>query len=459
MGMKHFAVISFFAAAAFVGCAKLGSEAVETVPSEEQTENTPFIIRVDTPVPEPSATKTTFNEETYEVNWSAGDALAVRINGSETTYEFVNKTGETNEFTCADFHPTEGTTYEYDILYPYSANGQFTMSGGVKTPMHGTGTAVGSASPNVPINQLTALIKVAIKNANAVGTSTLTALRVERTDGGILGGLHTVEGPVEGNNINYTTVTAQNKKIAAGESIDMYLQCAPFTADEDMKLLVRYTVDGVEYVAEKTISKGTSFNAGTVNKTSVSFAAPDAIFIDFGSKSTTGWNNITDVKAASVELRDTKSESTGMTLSLSGDWKLQNPVGYEPERYVEFGNSQYPKSAWYDSFMLQNTSGTMVFNGMLEDAVYRFTIASYRWNGTPEARITRFELSGLENLGSIDVNQGTKDTKLSDIANHFAVFENVKPDEKGCVTLTVTPIQTDRACDAHLSAIKIERIK
>lgn len=163
MGMKHFAVISFFAAAAFVGCAKLGSEAVETVPSEEQTENTPFIIRVDTPVPELSATKTTFNEETYEVNWSAGDALAVRINGSETTYEFVNETGETNEFTCADFHPEDGIEYEYDILYPYSKDGVYTLAGGIKTPMYGKATAVGSNQPNVQLQQLSGIIKLTIK--------------------------------------------------------------------------------------------------------------------------------------------------------------------------------------------------------------------------------------------------------------------------------------------------------
>lgn len=453
--MKPYAILPLMAAA-LAGCAKVAPETVETAPSEE---NTPFVIYVGLP----ESTKTSFNEKTCEVSWSDGDALAVKIAGLNDgkAYEFVKVDGVDNAFSCSDFKPVDGVTYEYDILYPYSANGQFTMSGGVKTPMHGIGTAVGTDSPNVRLDQLTALIKVTITNENAVGTSTLTALRVERADGGILGGPHTVDGPVEGNNINYTTVTGQNKKIAAGESIAMYLQCAPFTAAAGSKLLVKYTVDGVEYVEEKTVSKDkdVEFKAGTVNKTAVSFAAPDAIFIDFGSKSTTGWNNITDVKVASVELRDTKSESTGMTLSLSGDWKLQNPVGYEPELYVEFGNSQYPKSAWYDSFMLQNTPGTVVFNGMLEDAVYRFTIASYRWNGTPEARITRFELSGHENFGSIDINQGTKDTKLSDIANHFAVFENVKPDEKGCVTLTVTPIQTDKACDAHLSAIKIERIK
>lgn len=450
--MKCYAILPLMAAA-LAGCAKVAPETVETVPSEE---NTPFVIYVGLP----EATKTSFDEKTYAVSWDKDDALAVTIDGK--LYKFDKVEGVDNAFS-SEFVPKEGVEYTYDILYPYSTDGKFTMSGGVKTPMHGVGTAVGDAPLNVRLNQLTALIKVTVNNGNELGTATLTSISVERADGGILGGKHKLEGstvvPVEGETVSSTTVGSQNKKIAARESIDMYLQCAPFTAAKDSKLLVKYTVDGVEYVEEKSFSKDVEFRAGTVNKTSVSFEAPDAIFIDFGSKSTTGWNNITDVKAASVELRDTKSESTGMALSLSGNWKLQNPVGYEPELYVEYGNSQYPKSAWYDSFMLQNTSGTVVFNGMLADAVYRFTIASYRWNGTPEARITRFELSGLEDFGSIDINQGTKDTKLSDVSNHFAVFEDVKPDEKGCVTLTVTPVQTDKACDAHLSAIKIERIK
>lgn len=42
--MKHF-VISFLAAAALVGCAKLGLETVESTPSEGQT---PFVLYVST---------------------------------------------------------------------------------------------------------------------------------------------------------------------------------------------------------------------------------------------------------------------------------------------------------------------------------------------------------------------------------------------------------------------------
>ena len=282
MEMKRFAAISFFVAAAFVGCAKLGSEAVETVPSEEQAENTPFIIRVDTPVPEPSATKTTFNEETYEVNWSAGDALAVRINGSETTYEFVNKTGETNEFTCADFHPEDGIEYEYDILYPYSKDGVYTLAGGIKTPMYGKATAVGSNQPNVRLQQLSGIIKLTIKNENAIGTATLTDLKIERTDGGILGGKHTYDRatgksvPTK-DAVIYTMVGGQNKQIPAGESIAMCLQCAPFAGTVGTGLKITYKVNGTEYTETRIFKKDIEFAAGKVNKTSVTFAETQCV--------------------------------------------------------------------------------------------------------------------------------------------------------------------------------------
>lgn len=449
--MKRYAILPLMVAA-LAGCAEIGPDAVGNLTPEGDS---PFVIHVGLPAGVPES-KTSFNEETYAVSWSTGDELAVKIDGE--LYKFVKVDGVDNAFSCSEFKPVEGVEYLYDILYPYSLNGQFTMSGGVKAPMHGKGKAVGSASPDVQLEQLTALIKVTVKNENVAGTATLTSLSVERADGGILGGKHTIDGPVEGETVSTTTVGSQNKKIAAGESIVMFLQCAPFTAAPGSKLLVKCTVDGVDYVTEKTFTKEVKFEAGKVNRTYVSFLS-NAIFIDFGSKPTEGWNNITDPKSADIELLNPKSEPTGLSLSLAGNWKLQDPITYEPTLDVVYGNSVYPLSAWYDSFLLQNSSGTLKFSGMPADAVYRFTIVAYRWNGTPSARITRFGLTGHEDFGAKDINQGTRDSELSDTANHFAVFENVKPDSEGCVTLTVTPITVGKVCDAHLSAIKIERIK
>lgn len=265
--MKRLA-ISFLAAAALVGCAKLGLETVESTPSEEQA---PFVLYVSTSseAQQPSETKTSFNDETYEVTWSDNDALAVTIGGK--LYKFTKVKGQENAFSCSDFKPEAGVEYEYDILYPYSENGQFATSGYAKTPMHGTAKAVGSASPNVGLEQLTGIIKVTIKNENAVGTATLTELHIERTDGGILGGPHTLAGPVEGKTATYTEVLKQNEKIEAGKSFDKCLQCAPFTATAGSSLLIRYKVDGTEYTETKTFSKDVVFAAGKVNRTSVSF--------------------------------------------------------------------------------------------------------------------------------------------------------------------------------------------
>ena len=282
--MKRLA-ISFLAAAALAGCAKLGLETVESTPSEEQA---PFVLYVSTSseAQQPSSTKTSFNEKTYEVTWSDNDALAVTIDGQ--LYKFTKVKGEENAFSCSDFKPEEGVEYEYDILYPYSEKGQYATSGYAKTPMHGTAKAVGSASPNVRLKQLTCVIKVTVKNENAVGTAKLTTLRIERTDKGILGGQHTVKGePVNGD--TFTQLINQDKKVAAGKSMDICLQCAPFTAKAGTSLLFKYTVDGKDYTETKTFSKDVVFAAGKVNTTSVSFgetqyviegtAVPDGIHL------------------------------------------------------------------------------------------------------------------------------------------------------------------------------------
>ena len=284
--MKRLA-ISFLAAAALAGCAKLGLETVESTPSEEQA---PFVLYVSTSseAQQPSSTKTSFNEKTYEVTWSDNDALAVTIDGQ--LYKFTKVKGEENAFSCSDFKPEEGVEYEYDILYPYSEKGQYATSGYAKTPMHGTAKAVGSASPNVRLKQLTCVIKVTVKNENAVGTAKLTTLHIERTDKGILGGQHTVKGgPVEGKTDIFTELKNQDKKVAAGKSMDICLQCAPFTAKAGTGLLFKYTVDGKDYTETKTFSKDVVFAAGKVNRTSVSFgetqyviegtAVPDGIHL------------------------------------------------------------------------------------------------------------------------------------------------------------------------------------
>ena len=264
--MKRLA-ISFLAAAALAGCAKLGLETVESTPSEEQA---PFVLYVSTAseAQQPSATKTSFNEKTYEVTWSDNDSIAVTIN--KNLYKFTKIKDKDNAFACSDFVPEEGVEYEYDILYPYSKNGQFTMSGYAKTPMHGTAKAVGSASPNVGLKQLSCVIKVTLKNENAVGTAKLTTLYIERTDGGILGGQHTVKGPVNGQTEIFTQLIRQDKKVDAGKSMDICLQCAPFTAKAGTSLLFKYTVDGKDYTEKKTFSKDVVFAAGKVNRTSIS---------------------------------------------------------------------------------------------------------------------------------------------------------------------------------------------
>lgn len=266
MIMKHF-VISFLAAAALVGCAKLGLETVESTPSEGQT---PFVLYVSTPSGDwqPSSTKTSFNEKTYEVTWSDNDAIAVTIN-NDHLYKFTKVKDKDNAFACSEFVPKEGEVYEYDILYPYDDKGQYATSGYAKTPMHGTAKAVGSASPNVRLKQLTCVIKVTVKNENAVGTAKLTTLRIERTDGGILGGQHTVKGePVNGD--TFTQLIRQDKKVDAGKSMDICLQCAPFTAKAGTSLLFKYTVDGKDYTETKTFSTDVEFAAGRVNRTSIS---------------------------------------------------------------------------------------------------------------------------------------------------------------------------------------------
>lgn len=450
--------VAFFAATTLFGCAK--SE-VDTVEGEK----VPFTIYVTSS--SDADTKTSFDEDKHTVNWSKGDAIAVMVNGSKP-YKFTNQTGEDNAFTCDDFMNLEkGKEYEYELLYPYSDDLKFTMSGGIKTPMYGTATVTGSASPEVRMKQLSAIIKVTVNNESAQ-TVTLSSLRIERADGGVLGGKHTIDGGVvkvvEGSTVTYTEVNGQSKKIAAGGSVDMYLQCAPFTAVSGTSLNITFAVSGVEYSAVKTFAKDVEFAAGKINRTSVSFKQEEskAIKIDFGAsnKTTAGWNNVTSTSAEDVfSLKYADDTDSGITLSVGDGWGIQDAVGGEPNTSVTYNDIQYPLTAWSDSFTFSGeTARTMTFSGLNPEKKYKFTIAAYRWNGTESARITWVSLTGSTGTESESkkLYQGVKDkTRLEVFDNHFAVFENVVPDAEGKVVLNVTA-EMATVQQAHISAMVIE---
>ncbi len=447
-------LIAFFAVAALSGCSK--SEVSSDVGGK-----TTFTIYVS--APSDNVTKTSFDESTYEVSWSKGDALAVIINGE--TYKFVNETGG-NAFTCADFTPVEGTEYAYELIYPYSSDLIFTMSGGVKTPMYGTATTVGGDAPEITMKQLSALIKVTVKNESEQGESTLSSLRIERADGGVLGGKHhIVDGQLQAteNAVAYTEVNNQSKKIAAGSSVDMFLQCAPFTAESGTTLNISYTVNGKAYQANKTFTKEVEFVAGKVNRTSVSFKeeTDNAIYVDFGDsdKTTSGWNNITKVNAEGVKLQYLDGTDSGVAITVGSGWSVYKPVGGE-SGYATYNEIQYPITAWSDAFMFSGSGEkTMTFSGLDSGKAYKFTIAAFRWNGTSTARATNYWLVGKTTTDSKKVYQGTKvdgkDSLTKNIENHFAVFENVTPDAEGNVVLNVTADLIGKVQEAHVSAVVI----
>lgn len=444
--------MAFFAVAALAGCSK------SEVNNSAEDERIPFTIYVS--ASSDNGTKTSFDESTYAVTWVKGDALAVKIDNSETPYKFVNKTGEDNAFTCDDFTPGEGE-HTYEILYPYDKDFKFTMSGGIKTPMYGTATATGSDAPEVEMKQLSAIIKVTVKNESESGTAALSSLRIERVDGGVLGGKHQiVEGkaePVSGSTVSYTEVNSQSKKIAAGASVDMYLQCAPFTAEAGATLNIKYTVNGKEYSAEKTFTKNVEFVAGKVNRTTVSFKTK-AIYIDFGANVTTGWNSVTSVSAKDVNLLYLDGTDSGIDFSIGDGWALYDPVKSEPKEYITYNNIQYPLTAWSDAFMFEKTSDSreMTFSGLDSEKSYKFTIMAFRWNGTPTARATNYWLVGASTTDTKKVYQGVKDKMPTNITNHFAVFENVVPDADGKVVLNITADLIGTVQQAHVSAIVIE---
>ncbi len=475
MGMKHFAVISFFAAAAFVGCAKLGSEAVETVPSEEQTENTPFIIRVDTPVPEPSATKTTFEPVDYKVLWEDSDELALTV-GTEV-YKFTKISGDNNTFICYDFKvPKEDT--EATILYPYSADGIVTITGeNVNNPMSGTCVIGPSAkNPSATLKQLTALTKVRIVN-NSTTEAKISSVQMRAVGSNLTGTFTAKDGSLSMKSAKDIAKTTLELSIPGGQSADVFVQTAPFTAKKSSLIALTATVNGIEKAFHKIKDMDVSFVSQQVNRTSISIEPEplQTIFIDFGGnvtgdgkpKITDGWSNVTDVKATDTKLIDENGDDSGLSVSIGDGWSLFNPVTSErPSGGIEYNGIVYPKTAWFDGFVVSGVKDTgnvgpktMTFSGLDVNAEYKFTLFGYRWNGTHNVRKTQFYMIGDKQTATLAILQGEKGNEIFEYSEHFAIFESVKPDSDGKITLYATAIDTGAANEAHLNAMVIQRTK
>ena len=278
-------------------------------------------------------TKTTLDAD-FRVSWDNSDNLTVfnaaagsstysdncrfLIDGTPSDGKFIKDPSETTKnlidgessydwYACSPYMPygsKPGVTKGYTIALAPTQNGN-NSNAHVTTNDIMAGTAFGVAdgsAPSIGLHHVGALMKFTVTN-NSGGPATITGLTLDATAGGtyITGSFTmnwgdaltppSLDPSQMGYAKSYTCALSVSnaEAIANGASVDLYMVVAPFTipAGEKIKLTITGSQGSVEL--EKTMGSAISFNAGTYNTTSLSYAPAEyTIFTEtFGANTVT----------------------------------------------------------------------------------------------------------------------------------------------------------------------------
>ncbi|MCH5227817.1 MAG: DUF4886 domain-containing protein [Muribaculaceae bacterium] len=207
------------------------------------------------------------------------------------------------------------------------------------------------------------------------------------------------------------------------------------------------------------------------------FAKPDvsgpltsSLLIDFGgNKGDNSWNFIGEIDATEVPLTDAEGNYTSVTLSIEKPFTSSfNGAGSEPKEDNDIisGGITWPLKSWADSFVISGPVGTdseeavITINGLDLSKTYNVTVLSARWNGSREARETKFELVSDNGNESAQIYQGIGRNDFNWTTFNFEdisyTFENAAPNADGSLQLKVIGLEVgSTVVEGNISAMCI----
>ena len=192
------------------------------------------------------------------------------------------------------------------------------------------------------------------------------------------------------------------------------------------------------------------------------FAKPDvsgpltsSLFIDFGgNKGDNSWNFINETDASDIILTDAEGNYTSVTLTIESPFTSSfNGAGSEPQEdnVIISGGISWPLKTWADSFVISGPVGadsdeaSIVLSGLDASKTYDVIVLSARWNGSRNARQTKFELVSNGKTETAQIYQGIGRTDFNwdtfnfdDISHTFA---SVVPTADGKIELKVSGLE------------------
>lgn len=241
-------------------------------------------------------TRTTVDAD-WNVAWENGDALAAVINGADAKFSYVDG----NRFQTSDFTPTDGVTYNWNLLYHSDAE-QFTAASigadGYTTAVFalpakslaaqakandkshlggltlcGSATSTGAEQPTVTMKHLSTVIVVNVTN-NTGADVVIKNVKVENDAEAAMSGeflINCQDATVKGQTTTASaSIDVTDGTIHAGETAEFYVPAVPFTVAAGKNITVTLTdSNDIETAFVKNLTEDKTFAAGKFKSTEV----------------------------------------------------------------------------------------------------------------------------------------------------------------------------------------------
>ena len=270
---------------------------VEDLNEANQGQQNGELFTIEAAITPSTKTSLTVEADSYKVDWDADDALSVVAKYSDGSYsgnEFTK--GEGNTFSGTVTNP--GDITELNVVYPYDdyikdidSEGYFNgyvyfgsrsdesqnqtglnSAAHINGPLYGYAT-VSSENTVVQMKHASTLFEINVTNNSGIDIN-VSNIKLTNSESKNMVGIFYINPQTgalkEGKYVASTvSLNASNATITNGETGNFYITSAPFELAANSNITVTVTANGQETEIVKTVSKATSFVAGTVNHINV----------------------------------------------------------------------------------------------------------------------------------------------------------------------------------------------
>lgn len=202
------------------------------------------------------------------------------------------------------------------------------------------------------------------------------------------------------------------------------------------------------------------------------------VYIDFGpnSVSPAPWNNFTSFQPSSarVWLKDTDGNFVKTGVSVLGGFtgSYLGVSGEDKQTAFTSHGIEFPVTAWKDGLIVAGTKGNgnagpgrIAITDLSQSGRYDITLLAVRYNGSRDARISSYKVTGSTASEEKQIKPGLKIASSGNgvyasfdkvpFEEYAVVFSAVEPAADGTITIEVTGIDTGTAAEGHLNALVI----